>query len=69
VVTDIDADVARATAEDRRRRDQQDVRDPDSHRAVAKAAAERGRVGLWVNNAGVLPVGTAWRCPTRSRAG
>ena len=41
----------------------QDVRDPDSHRAVARAAAKLGRVRTWVNNAGVLAVGEAWRMP------
>ncbi|MBK9033484.1 MAG: SDR family NAD(P)-dependent oxidoreductase [Myxococcales bacterium] len=35
----------------------QDVRDPDSHRAVATAAAARGPVAVWINNAGVLDVG------------
>jgi NAD(P)-dependent dehydrogenase (short-subunit alcohol dehydrogenase family) len=38
----------------------QDVRDPASHRAVAAAAAARGTVAVWVNNAGVLHVGPAW---------
>ena len=38
----------------------QDVRDPASHRAVAAAAAARGTVAVWVNNAGVLTVGAAW---------
>jgi short-subunit dehydrogenase len=38
----------------------QDVRDPASHRAVAAAAAARGPVAVWVNNAGVLHVGPAW---------
>jgi NAD(P)-dependent dehydrogenase (short-subunit alcohol dehydrogenase family) len=38
----------------------QDVRDPASHRAVAAAAAARGPVAVWVNNAGVLSVGAAW---------
>jgi NAD(P)-dependent dehydrogenase (short-subunit alcohol dehydrogenase family) len=37
-----------------------DVRDPDGHRAVARAAAERGPLAVWVNNAGVLAVGDAW---------
>lgn len=41
----------------------QDVRDPASHRAVAAAAAARGTVGVWVNNAGVLSVGPAWEQP------
>ena len=39
----------------------QDVRDPDSHRAIAKAAQQRGRLSVWVNNAGVLAVGDAWQ--------
>lgn len=37
-----------------------DVRDPDSHHAVARAANERGSLVLWVNNAGVLYTGNAW---------
>jgi NAD(P)-dependent dehydrogenase (short-subunit alcohol dehydrogenase family) len=41
----------------------QDVRDPDSHRDVAREAGRRGRLGIWVNNAGVLGVGEAWRMP------
>jgi short-subunit dehydrogenase len=41
----------------------QDVRDPDSHRAVAREAARRGPLRIWVNNAGVLAVGEAWRMP------
>jgi NAD(P)-dependent dehydrogenase (short-subunit alcohol dehydrogenase family) len=62
-ITDIDA----ASAEDAARAIgrgawamAQDVRDPESHRAVARAAAERGPVKVWVNNAGVLRSGTAW---------
>jgi NAD(P)-dependent dehydrogenase (short-subunit alcohol dehydrogenase family) len=38
----------------------QDVRDPESHRAVAKAAAERGALKVWVNNAGVLRTDKTW---------
>ena len=38
----------------------QDVRDPESHRAVARAASERGSLVLWVNNAGVLYTGDVW---------
>ena len=41
----------------------QDVRDPASHRAVAAAAAARGPVAVWINNAGVLSVGEAWAQP------
>jgi NAD(P)-dependent dehydrogenase (short-subunit alcohol dehydrogenase family) len=39
---------------------QQDVRDPESHRVVARAATARGDVAVWVNNAGVLAVGDTW---------
>ncbi len=38
----------------------QDVRDPDSHRAVARLAAAKGTLAVWVNNAGVLAVGDTW---------
>jgi len=37
-----------------------DVRDPDALRRVAAAAAERGPLDVWVNNAGVAPTGKAW---------
>lgn len=60
-VTDIDGDAAARTAEAIGGWSQaQDVRDPDSHRALAKAATARGEVKLWVNNAGVLAVGETW---------
>lgn len=61
IATDIDGAAAEATAAaiggvglD------QDVRDPESHRTVARAAAEHGALAVWVNNAGVLAVGDAW---------
>ncbi len=38
----------------------QDVRDPESHQAVAREAARHGRLAIWVNNAGVLAVGDTW---------
>src|SRR3954449_5899411 len=38
----------------------QDVRDADSHRAVAAAASERGPLKVWVNNAGVLKTEKVW---------
>jgi NAD(P)-dependent dehydrogenase (short-subunit alcohol dehydrogenase family) len=41
----------------------QDVRDPDSHRQVAQAAAERGPLKVWVNNAGVLKTEKVWDHP------
>jgi NAD(P)-dependent dehydrogenase (short-subunit alcohol dehydrogenase family) len=37
-----------------------DVRDPESHRTVAREAAKHGDLKIWVNNAGVLAVGDAW---------
>lgn len=38
----------------------QDVRDPASHDAVADLAADRGRLAVWVNNAGILEPGPGW---------
>lgn len=64
VVTDIDEAAAAATAAAIGGTALvQDVRDPDSHRAVARAAADRGSLAVWVNNAGVLAVGDAWTMP------
>lgn len=61
VVTDIDESAASATAAAIGGTAlAQDVRDPDSHRAVARIAAERGPIAIWVNNAGVLATGDAW---------
>jgi NAD(P)-dependent dehydrogenase (short-subunit alcohol dehydrogenase family) len=37
-----------------------DVRDPEAHRAAAADAGERGRLAVWVNNAGVLRTERAW---------
>jgi NAD(P)-dependent dehydrogenase (short-subunit alcohol dehydrogenase family) len=37
-----------------------DVRKPEAHRAVARAAAEQGPLEVWVNNAGVMLPGRAW---------
>ena len=63
-VTDIDGDAAQSAAEQigaqRAWAMTQDVRDPESHRRVARAAAERGPLAVWVNNAGVLRSATAW---------
>jgi NAD(P)-dependent dehydrogenase (short-subunit alcohol dehydrogenase family) len=62
VATDIDLAAARATAEAIGGSGEcQDVRDPESHRAIARAAAARGRLAVWVNNAGVLAVGDTWQ--------
>lgn len=41
----------------------QDVRDAESHRAVAKAAAGRGPLKVWVNNAGILKTERVWDHP------
>jgi NAD(P)-dependent dehydrogenase (short-subunit alcohol dehydrogenase family) len=38
----------------------QDVRDPDSHKRVAAAAAERASLKVWVNNAGILKTEKIW---------
>lgn len=38
----------------------QDVRDADSHHALAAEANKRGELVLWINNAGVLRTGSAW---------
>jgi len=38
----------------------QDVRDPESHREVARAADQRGSLELWVNNAAVLYCERTW---------
>jgi len=59
IVTDIDEVAAAATAHAIGGTSlAQDVRDPDSHRAVARAA--KSPITVWVNNAGVLSVGDAW---------
>ncbi len=62
VCTDIDEGAARTTAAivDGTGLGQ-DVRDPDSHRIVARAAKEVGEIAIWVNNAGVLTVGDTWQ--------
>jgi len=55
VVTDLDGEGARRTAREIGAAVglEQDVRDPASHRLVATAAAEHGRLAVWFNNAGV----------------
>jgi short-subunit dehydrogenase len=61
VCTDIDEGAARTTAAVVDGTGLvQDVRDPESHRAVARAAREIGALEIWVNNAGVLAVGDTW---------
>ena len=63
LVTDVNEQAAHETAEQigpRAWSMAQDVRDPDSHRAVAAAASERGPIQVWVNNAGVLRTEKSW---------
>jgi NAD(P)-dependent dehydrogenase (short-subunit alcohol dehydrogenase family) len=63
LVTDIDEDAARATADaigGGAWSIHQDVREAASHHEVARAANERGSLELWVNNAGVLFAAAAW---------
>jgi NAD(P)-dependent dehydrogenase (short-subunit alcohol dehydrogenase family) len=66
LVTDVDGAAAAATAAqlgDMAWSMAQDVRDPESHRVVAREAAARGEVTVWINNAGVLIVGETWHMP------
>ena len=61
LATDIDAAAAAATADDVGGFSMElDVRDPEAHRAAARAAADRGPLEVWVNNAGVMRPGAAW---------
>ena len=63
LVTDVNEAGAQETADaigERAWAIAQDVRDVASHRAVAEAAAERGPVEVWVNNAGVLRTEKVW---------
>lgn len=63
MVTDIDEQAAAATARELggdARYMHQDVRNAESHRLVARTAAERGPLTLWINNAGVLWTGMTW---------
>jgi NAD(P)-dependent dehydrogenase (short-subunit alcohol dehydrogenase family) len=61
LATDVDAEAAAATGELVGGFSMElDVRDPEAHRAAARAAAERGPLEVWVNNAGVMHAGQAW---------
>jgi NAD(P)-dependent dehydrogenase (short-subunit alcohol dehydrogenase family) len=63
LVTDVNEEAARETAEmlgEHGWHLGQDVRDPGRHREVAAAAAERGPLKVWVNNAGILRTAKAW---------
>ncbi|MGB0121003.1 MAG: SDR family NAD(P)-dependent oxidoreductase [Solirubrobacterales bacterium] len=63
-VTDVDLDTARAVAEEIGEpafASALDVSDNEACRAAANATAERfGSLEVWVNNAGILPLGNAW---------
>ena len=61
LATDVDEDAVAAVAEEIGGHSMGlDVRDPEQHRAVARAAAEHGPLEVWVNNAGVMRAGHAW---------
>jgi NAD(P)-dependent dehydrogenase (short-subunit alcohol dehydrogenase family) len=63
LVTDMNEDAARETAEmlgEHAWHMRHDVREPDRHREVAAAAAERGPLKVWVNNAGILRTTKVW---------
>lgn len=64
LVTDVDADLARAAAEEIGRGATAlavDVRDPAQLEAARDSIVERaGRLDVWVNNAGVLVTGPSW---------
>lgn len=66
LATDIDGKAAARTAEEiggGAWSMPMDVRDPDAHRAAAAAAGERGRLDVWVNNAGVMRTVKSWEHP------
>jgi NAD(P)-dependent dehydrogenase (short-subunit alcohol dehydrogenase family) len=61
LATDVDAGAAAATADLVGGFSMElDVRNAEAHRAAARAAAERGPLEVWVNNAGVMRAGPAW---------
>jgi NAD(P)-dependent dehydrogenase (short-subunit alcohol dehydrogenase family) len=61
LATDLDEAAAAATAEHVGGHSARlDVREPEAHRAAARAAAEHGPLEVWVNNAGVMRTGRAW---------
>ena len=64
LATDVDETAAEATAELVGGRSMAlDVRDPEAHRAAARAAVEQGPLEVWVNNAGVMHPRPAWEHP------
>jgi NAD(P)-dependent dehydrogenase (short-subunit alcohol dehydrogenase family) len=66
VVTDLDGEGARRTAEEIGAASglAQDVRDEASHRGVAQEAQRHGRLAVWFNNAGVGHDGTLAELPS-----
>jgi NAD(P)-dependent dehydrogenase (short-subunit alcohol dehydrogenase family) len=63
LATDVNREAAEETAEllgDQVWAMALDVRDERAHRSAAAAAAERGPVRVWVNNAGILRTDKAW---------
>ena len=61
LATDLDGEAAASTADEVGGFSMQlDVRDPEAHRAAARAAAERGALEVWVNNAGVMRTLKSW---------
>lgn len=64
LATDVDAEAAAATADAVGGFSMRlDVRDPEAHRTAALAAAERGPLDVWVNNAGVMRTVKCWEQP------
>src|SRR3954452_20242108 len=66
LVTDLNEEAARETAEQiggGAWASARDVREPESHRHAAAAAAERGPLKVWVNNAGILKTEKIWDHP------
>ena len=63
LITDIDADAATHAAADIGSGAwgaQQDVRDTAGHSEIAEQASSKGRLAVWVNNAGILVAGDSW---------
>jgi len=66
LATDVDTEAAAATAMEVRGVSLPlDVRDPEAHRSVAREAAGRGPLEVWVNNAGVMHPGPHGTTRTR----
>jgi NAD(P)-dependent dehydrogenase (short-subunit alcohol dehydrogenase family) len=64
LATDVDAEAAATTADEIGGFSMRlDVRDPEAHRAAARAASERGPLEVWVNNAGVMRTVKSWEQP------